>query len=109
MTLPDTYDYYATPRAGVPNYTNAFAVMSREHFLPFDVQGAAARVSAPVLMIHSEKALSPAWARKFHDQLQVPKRLHWLQSNNQVDFYDRPELVGPASDLLVEHLRAQLG
>ena len=36
MTLQSTYDYYAG-RAAHSNYTNAFAVMSREHFLQFDL------------------------------------------------------------------------
>jgi len=108
MLLPETYDYYATPRAGVPNYVNAFAVMSREHFLAFDVQPAAPRVSQPTLMIHSEAALSPDWARRFHDHLAGPKSLHWVESEGQVDFYDTPSLVGPAADRLAEHLEAHL-
>lgn len=59
MTLQSTYDYYAR-RAVHPNYTNSFAVMSREYFLQFDVQSAAAELSVPFLMIHGENALSPA-------------------------------------------------
>lgn len=109
MTTKDTFDYYGTPRAGVPNYKNAFAVMSREHFLPFDVQSAAPRLRVPVTMIHSEKALSPAWARRFYDALKTPRQLHWLESSGQTDFYDDPRLVGQASDLLAAHLRAELG
>jgi uncharacterized protein len=108
MTLPDTYDYYATRRAAVPNYRNELAVMSREHFLPFDVQAAGVEVTAPLAMVHSEKALSPAWARRFYDRVRAPKSLHWLESNNQVDFYDDPRLVRAASDHIARHLREQL-
>lgn len=108
MTLPETFDYYGTPRAAVPNYTNAFAVMSREHFLPFDVQSAAPRITVPVVMIHGETALSPLWARRCFDALDVPRQLHWLDSPGQVDFYDRPELVARACDLLAEHLHTHL-
>jgi len=107
MTSEDTFAYYGT-RAAVPNYKNAFAVMSREHFLPFDVQAAAPRLRVPVTMIHSENALSPAWARRFHDALTVPRQLHWLASRGQTDFYDDPRLVGQASDLLATHLGAEL-
>lgn len=107
MTMKDTFDYYGTPRAAVPNYKNAFAVMSREHFLPFDVQSAAPRLHAPAVMVHSENALSPAWARRFYDALSVPRQIHWLQSKGQVDFYDDPRLVAEAADLLAEHLRKQ--
>lgn len=109
MTLPDTYDYYATSRAAVPGYLNRFAVMSREHFLPFDVQGAAPRLHAPLAMVHSERALSPAWARRFFAATTVEKSLDWLESQGQVDFYDAPPLVSSASDLLARHLELHLG
>lgn len=108
MQTPELLDYYGTPRAGVPNYTNAFAVMSREHFLPFDVQSAAPKVRQPVLMVHGEKALSPAWARKFHDALAGEKAIHWLDGESQVAFYDDPMLVAEAADLLASHFRRHL-
>jgi len=108
MTLPETVDYYGTPRAAVPNYTNAFAVMSREHFLPFDVQAAAPRIHVPLSMIHSDKALSPSWARTFYDAVPAPKQLHWIDSRGQVDFYDDPRLVSQAADVLADHLRSHL-
>lgn len=108
MTLPDTYDYYATPRAAVANYRNELAVMSREFFLPFDVQAAAAELTAPLAMVHSENALSPAWARRFYDRVRAPKSLDWLESKNQVDFYDDPRLVRAASDRIARHLREHL-
>jgi uncharacterized protein len=82
--------------------------MSREHFLPFDVQPAAPRVRAPVVMVHAEKALSPAWARKYFDAVTAPKEIHWLESKGQVDFYDDPALVGRACDILANHLRKHL-
>lgn len=108
MTTPELLEYYGT-RAAVPNYKNAFAVMSREHFLPFDVMPAALRITAPVVMVHSDKALSPQWARKFYDTLQASKEIYWLPSRGQVDFYDDPTLVARASELLADHLRRCLG
>jgi alpha-beta hydrolase superfamily lysophospholipase len=109
MTLAETYDYYATPRAGVPNYENRFAVMSREHFLAFDVQAAAARLTAPLAMVHSERALSPSWARRFFTAAPVEKSVDWVESAGQVAFYDTPELVERASDLVALHLARHLG
>lgn len=108
MTLKSTYDYYATPRAGVANYTNAFAVMSREHFLTFDVQSAAPGISAPMIMVHSQNALSPPWAHAFYDTLQAPKQMEWLDGPNQTAFYDDPILVAQAADLLAEHFHEYL-
>jgi dienelactone hydrolase len=107
MQSADTYDYY-TRRAAVPNYTNAFAVMSREHFLPFDVQAAAPHLAIPVLMIHSEKALGPSWARQFHDALPGPRAIEWVTSNGQTDFYDDPALIDPAADQLAAHFERSL-
>ncbi len=107
MTTQELVDYYGN-RAAVSNYKNAFALMSREHFLPFDVQSAAARIHVPVCMVHSEKALSPNWARKYYDTLQAQKDLQWLESRGQVDFYDDPSLVAAASDIIAKHLRSHL-
>jgi uncharacterized protein len=107
MTTSELVDYYGRRAAG-PNYKNAFALMSREHFLGFDVQSAAPRIKAPVCMIHSEKALSPHWARKYYETLSEPKQIHWLESTGQVEFYDGPHLVTAASDILADHLRNHL-
>lgn len=108
MASPETFDYYGTPRGAVANYVNAFAVMSREHFLPFDVQAAAPRLAAPVLMVHSERAISPAWARRFHAAIMAPKELRWIASEGQVDLYDDPSRVGEAADLVAAHLGQHL-
>ncbi len=77
MMLQSTYDYYAD-RAAHPNYVNGFAVMSREHFLNFDVQPAAPSITMPFLMVHSENALNPSWARKFFES--VPAEKHYERS-----------------------------
>src|SRR5262249_1342899 len=69
MPMAEAFEYYGTPRGAVPNYTNAFAVMSRAETLPYDAQQAAARIVAPTLIIHSENALAPALARKFGEAL----------------------------------------
>ena len=99
MQSVDTVDYY-TRRAAVPGYTNALAVMSREHFLPFDVQAAAPLLRAPTLLVHSENALSPRWARRFFDAIPAEKELVWVESRGQTDFYDDLALVEPTSDRL---------
>lgn len=109
MPLAEAFAYYGTPRGAVPNYTNAFAVMSREHTLPYDAQAHAARIAAPTLIVHGEKALAPPLARAFHDNLTAPKDLRWLDSQGQIDFYDDPALIAAAADLVAEHFRRHLG
>lgn len=107
MQTADTVDYY-TSRAAVPTYTNAFAIMSREFFLPFDVMATAPQVSQPVAMVHSENALSPHWARQFHDALSGQASIRWLTSTGQTDFYDDPNLVTSATDIIADHLHHTL-
>lgn len=107
MGTSDTVDYY-TRRAAVPNYANAFALMSREVFLPFDVQAIAPDISVPVVMVHSEKALSPHMAAQFHKRLTGPKALHTLESLGQTDFYDDPRLVAQSAHILAQHFLASL-
>lgn len=101
MTTPELYDYYGTSRAGVPNYTNQFAIMSREHFLTFDVQSAAPKLNIPVTMVHSQKAISPHWAEKFYQALPGQKKIKWIKSQGQVDFYDDPYLIKTALDFII--------
>lgn len=103
MPLDEAFAYYGTPRGAVPNYTNGFAVMSREVTLPYDAQAAASQIRVPTLMIHSEKALAPPLARSFFARLAGPKREIWVESEGQIDFYDRPERFEPAADRLAEH------
>ncbi len=107
MTLQSTYDYYSD-RAAHPNYTNAFAVMSREHFLQFDVQSAAPKLGLPFLMIHSENALNPAWADKFFAVVSGEKGRATIRSEGQTDIYDDPAIVAEASDSAATFLRKHL-
>jgi uncharacterized protein len=107
MQTTDTVEYY-TRRAAVPNFQNAFATMSREVFLPFDVQEFARLLTVPATMIHSKKALSPQLAKRFYNNLAGPKRLHTLVSLGQTDFYDDPKLVAQSADILAAHLLATL-
>lgn len=105
MQTLDTVDYY-TRRATHPNYVNTFAVMSREHFLPFDVQAAAPHLTQPVTMVHSRNALSPQWAESFFTKLRGEKTLTWIESRGQTDIYDDTAIVERASEVVVQGLLA---
>ncbi len=108
MQTADTFDYYAC-RAAVATYANSLAVMSREFFGPFDVQAAAPRLQVPIAMLHSENALSPAWARRFFDAVRTPKSLDWITSKGQTDIYDDPEIVARAADHLARFFHGNPG
>lgn len=107
MPFQEAFDYYASPERGaVPTYVNGFAVQSYAHVLTWDAIGAAPSVSAPVLIVHSEKAALPELARRAIAEVRGPTRDLWLDSRNHVDFYDRAELIAPAADAMADHFRS---
>jgi uncharacterized protein len=105
MPLREAFEFYGTARGQVPNYVNGYAVQSLAHSLPFDARGAADMIEAPVLIVHSEKALVPDLAHDFYSAVKSPKRELWLESQGQIDFYDDPKLITPAADAVVAFLR----
>ena len=105
MPLREAYEFYGTPRGQVPNYVNGYAVQSLAHSLPFDARGAADVIEAPVLIVHSETALTPDLAHAFYSAVKSPKRELWLESQGQIDFYDDPKLISPAADAVAAFLQ----
>ncbi len=108
MPLREAYEYYGTARGAVPNYTNGFAVQSFAYTSEFDTIEAAARLAVPYLMVHSEHALAPAFARKFSATVPSPKSELWLESVGQIDFYDDPRLIDAAADAAARLFRSVL-
>jgi fermentation-respiration switch protein FrsA (DUF1100 family) len=104
MPLREAYEFYGTPRGGVPNYVNGYAVQSLAYSLPFDARVAAETFEVPVLIVHSENALVPDLAHAFYATLKSPKQQLWLESQGQIDFYDDPRLVTPAADAVAAFL-----
>jgi len=103
MPLREAYEYYGTFRGAVPDYVNAFAVQSRAYTATFDSMGAAELIKVPTLIVHAEKALAPALARRFIAKLAGPHEEVWLTSRGQIDFYDQPALIGAAADAIVNY------
>jgi fermentation-respiration switch protein FrsA (DUF1100 family) len=108
MPLHEAFEYYGTPRGAVANYVNGFAVQSMAYTATFDALGAAPAITVPTLMVHSEKALSPALARSFFAALRVPRDELWVQSTCQIDFYDGPAIVAQAADRIDEFFKTVL-
>jgi fermentation-respiration switch protein FrsA (DUF1100 family) len=104
MPLMEAYEFYGTPRGQVPNYVNGYAVQSSAYAVPFDARGAADTLDVPVLVVHSDAALSPDLARAFYGAVESPKQELWLQSQGQIDFYDDPNLITPATDAVAGFL-----
>jgi hypothetical protein len=108
MPLTEAYEYYGTPRGAGPTYVNAFAVQSRAYTLPYDAMSAAAGITVPAVMVHSEHALMPDLARKFFPLLPGEKEAHWIKSQGQIDFYDDPAVIDPAADAVAAFLDRML-
>jgi fermentation-respiration switch protein FrsA (DUF1100 family) len=106
MPLREAYEFYGTPRGAVGNYTNNFAVQSLAYTTPFDAQEAASRIRVPFLLVHSEHALAPPLARKFYEGVRTAKSEVWLESQGQIDFYDDPHLIGPATDSIAALIKS---
>ena len=104
MPFAEAFDYYGT-RAAVPNYVNGWAVQSYAEVLHWDAIGAAPSIKVPTLVVHSEQAAMPDLARRLVAEVSGPKSELWLTSRNHVDFYDNPQLVGPAADAVAKHFR----
>jgi len=96
MTMASTYAYYGPGgRKEVPNYSNKFAVMSREHFLQFDVQSAAPKLDGtPFLQLHGPNAIAPALAARFFEAVPGDKKAKVeLDSPDQTTIYDDATIV----------------
>lgn len=89
-------DYYAT-RGAVPAWKNEMATLSWLYWFTFDGLSAAARVSTPALMVHSDGCVFPDNARTVYNSLRGPKKLVWTEGG-QTDFYDQPSQVAFAVD-----------
>jgi fermentation-respiration switch protein FrsA (DUF1100 family) len=108
MPLPEAYEYYGTSRGAVPNYVNAFAVQSRAYTATFDSMGAAPLINVPTFIVHGERALAPALARRFITNLAGPRQELWLSSRGQIDFYDQPSIIRAATDAIVGYFDRHL-
>jgi uncharacterized protein len=72
--------------------------------VPFDARRAADVIKVPVLIVHSEDALTPDLAHAFYAAVEAPKQELWLRSRGQIDFYDDPKLITPAADAVAAFL-----
>lgn len=81
-----------------PGYVNAVAVQSGVYTIPYDAMSAAEHIRVPTLLIHAENAIAPSLMRALVARMKIPPQTLWLQSRNQIDFYDAPDLIDSACD-----------
>ncbi len=97
----EAFDYYGTARNRGARWNNRSATMFFEPFLQFNSIDSGARIAAPTLVIHSDAALVPDGARRFHASLPGQKRLHWMTTREHIDFYDVEPVVAEAAEQAV--------
>lgn len=95
--------YTEADRGMIPAWRNAADPAFWRGWLGFDAMLAAARLTQPFLMAHSEAAAIPQGARRFYAQLPGPKQQLWLENVGQLDFYDRDQPVSAAADAVARH------
>jgi uncharacterized protein len=92
-------DYYANPaRGAVKEWSNKMAETSWLNWFSFDGLAAAAAVTTPTLLAHSDGCVFPDNVRAVHARLAGKKQLAWIDKGAQTDFYDLPEYVNIAAD-----------
>ena len=103
MRWPDPSFYYTNPdRGAIPEYDNRFPVMAWQDWLTFDALAAAEAIEVPYLMIHGDQMALPDNAQSFYDTVSAPKSLAWVDGL-QMDYYDDPELIANAVELVTNH------
>ena len=96
--------YYTDSKRGlVPAWENTFNVASWQGWLTFDAIRAAAGISQPTLIVHSDAGAIPQGAKSFFERLSGPKSQVWLDGVTQFDFYDRPDAVTSAVNAAAAH------
>lgn len=96
------FDYYLNKdRGAIPEWSaDKFAVMSWEDWLTADPTKVASNIQVPTLMIHSDGAVLPDYAKKFFAEIGTDdKKLHWMDADldspfHQFSYYDQEAEVG---------------
>ncbi len=93
----EAYDYYGTARNTGARWANRSATMFFEPFLQFNSIDSGPEIDAATLVIHSDAALVPEGARRFHASLPGEKALHWMETRQHISFYDEAPVVDEAA------------
>lgn len=97
-------DYYTDPARGlIPEWDNTFNIASWARWADFDAHAAAASIDQPLLVVHSDSAVSPHSVREFVAEVPHAVTQIWLEDVTQYDFYDQPGPMCIAADAATRH------
>ena len=96
--------YYHDPKRGaIPEYDNKWNQASWEGWLTYFPADNPARLDKPLAIVHSEAAAIPEGVKTFLEGFIGEATMAWLESVTQFDFYDNPEDVRRAADVVGKH------
>lgn len=97
--------YYEEDRGAIPAYDNKWNNAGWEGWLTYHPADHADRLTQPLAIVHSEAAAIPQGVQAFLDGFAGETTLQMLEDVTQFDFYDNPEDVTRAVDIVAEHFR----
>ena len=100
--------YYEVDRGAIPEYDNQWNNAGWEGWLTYHPAEHGPRLDKPLAIVHSEAAAIPDGVRAFLEGFSGDATLQWLEEVTQFDFYDNPEDVTRAADVMAEHFRIDL-
>jgi uncharacterized protein len=108
MFSPVPNFYYNTPtRGALPMWKNRYAVLGWNEWLDFDGITPAAKITQPLLVVHSDESALPDNARRFFSLATGPKELVWMQGEH-TQFYDTEPQISQAVDAVAAHFAKTL-
>ena len=91
-------------------WENRYAVMSDAAVLTYDSISAAARLTTPLLMVHSDQCAVPAAARRHFSVVpSADKQLLWEHQTRHFQYYDDPIVIERAVCSIVDWFARHLG
>jgi fermentation-respiration switch protein FrsA (DUF1100 family) len=91
-------------------WENRYAVMSDAAVLTYDSISAAARLTTPLLMVHSDQCAVPAAARRHFSVVpSADKRLLWEDQTRHFQYYEDPIVIERAVCSIVDWFAPHLG
>jgi len=96
--------YYHEPdRGAIPAYDNKWNTASWAAWLTYLPAENPGRLDKPLALVHSDAAAIPDGARAFASGATAQVDQHWLAGVTQFDFYDRPDAVTCAANIVADH------
>ncbi len=98
--------YFEADRGAVPAYDNQWNNAGWEGWLTYHPADNGQRLDKPLAIVHSEAAAIPQGVRTFLEGYLGDATLQMLEEVTQFDFYDNPEDVTRASEVMASHFSA---